>query len=78
MSMLQPSVVQVPDLRDMHMPSARSALHRLGLRARAVEPDGPRALLPSLTVAAQHPAPGTAAKRRTIVTLYLHVDGRVD
>jgi beta-lactam-binding protein with PASTA domain len=76
--MFQPSVVQVPDLRNMHVPSARSKLHYLGLRARAVEPDGPRAFLPSLTVAAQEPPPGTAAKRRSVVTLYLVADGGVE
>lgn len=70
-SMTQPSVVRVPAVCGMGPAAARSELHKLGLRAKAVEPDGQRAYLPSLHVAAQEPAPGTAAKRRTVVTMYL-------
>jgi len=67
-SMLQPSIVQVPDLRLMQPVTARSAVRRLGLRARAVRPEGPSG---DLLVRAQDPPPGTAAKRGTLVTLYL-------
>jgi beta-lactam-binding protein with PASTA domain len=67
-SMFQPSVVRVPDVRQMPTVAARSELRKLGLRASAVEPDGPRGYL---IVRAQDPAPGTSAKRGTVVTLYL-------
>ena len=67
-SMLQPSVVRVPELRQMAPVTARSVLRRLGLRARAVRPDGQGGYW---FVSAPDPAPGTAAKRGTVVTLYL-------
>jgi PASTA domain len=67
-SMLQPSVVRVPDVCQMRTVTARSQLRKLGLRARAVEPEGPGGYL---VVRAQDPAPGTEAKRHTVVTLYL-------
>jgi beta-lactam-binding protein with PASTA domain len=67
-SILQPSVVRVPDVRKTPTVTARSALRKLGLRARAVRPDGPSGYF---LVSAQDPAPGTAAKRGTVVTLYL-------
>lgn len=67
-SMFQPSVVRVPDLLGMHPVTARSAVRKLGLRARPVRPDGPSDYW---VVGAQDPAPGLAAKRGTVVTLYL-------
>jgi beta-lactam-binding protein with PASTA domain len=65
-SMLQPSVIRVPDVRGQHAVTARHQLRMLGLRVRAVEQDGP-----SDRVRATDPPPGTAAKRGTVVTLYL-------
>jgi len=67
-SMLQPSVVRVPDVSQMDAYDARRTLRMLGLRARAVRPDGPAG---HLVVRAQDPAPGVTAKRGTVVTLYL-------
>jgi beta-lactam-binding protein with PASTA domain len=66
--MLAPSVVAVPDVRQMGTVAASSALRKLGLRSRAVEPDGPGG---TLIVRAQDPVAGTQAKRGTVVTLYL-------
>jgi beta-lactam-binding protein with PASTA domain len=70
--MLAPSVVAVPDVRRMGTVAARSTLRKLGLRSRAVEPDGPRG---TLTVGAQDPVAGTQAKRGTVVILYLISSG---
>ena len=66
--MLQPSVVRVPDLRGETAAWARHQLRMRGLRVRAVEQDGPG---PSDYVRATDPVPGTAAKRGTVVTMYL-------
>ncbi len=67
-SMLQPSVVRVPDVRGEYTTGARHQLRMLGLRVRAVQPDGP---IMGRRVRAQEPAPGTNAKRGTVVRLYL-------
>lgn len=66
--MLQPSVVRVPDVRGEYAGAARHQLRMLGLRARAIEPAGP---IIGRRVRAQDPAPGTSAKRGTVVSLYL-------
>jgi len=66
--MLQPSVVRVPDVRGEYAGVARHQLRLRGLRARAIEPAGP---VIGSRVRAQDPAPGTNAKRGTVVRLYL-------
>jgi beta-lactam-binding protein with PASTA domain len=67
-SMLQPTVVRVPDLSEVGPVTASRQLRRLGLRPRTVRPESPGRYL---RVRAQEPAPGTDAKRGTVVTLYL-------
>lgn len=66
--MLQPSVVRVPDVRGEYTGGARHQLRMLGLRVRAIQPDGPAI---GRRVRAQEPASGTAARRGTVVRLYL-------
>lgn len=70
-SMLQPSVVRVPDVRGVYTGVARHQLRMLGLRVKAPQPGGP---VIARRVRAQDPAPGTDAKRGTVVTLYLVPD----
>ena len=66
-SMTQPSVVRVPDVRGLYTGGARHQLRMLGLKVRTVQPDGGLGRL----VRAQDPAPSTDAKRGTVVVLYL-------
>jgi beta-lactam-binding protein with PASTA domain len=73
--MLQPSVVRVPDVRGEYTAGARHQLRMLGLRVSAIQPDGPAI---GRRVRAQEPAPGTDAKRGTVVSLYLVPEGGVE
>lgn len=72
-SMLQPSVVTIPDVRGQKDAWARHQLRMLGLRVRAVED-----VVPSEYVRATDPPPGTSAKRATVVTMYLVPGESVD
>lgn len=64
-SMLQPSVVTIPDVRGQTDAWARHQLRVLGLRVRAVEE-----VVPSDYVRATDPPAGTSARRGTVVTMY--------
>jgi beta-lactam-binding protein with PASTA domain len=64
-SMLQPTIVTVPDVTGEVDAWARHLLRRLGLRVRAVED-----IVPSDYVRATDPPAGTQAKRGTVVTMY--------
>ena len=64
-SMLQPSVVTIPDVSGQTDAWARHQLRMLGLRVRAVEE-----VVPSDYVRSTDPPAGTSAKRGTVVTMY--------
>jgi beta-lactam-binding protein with PASTA domain len=73
-SMTQPSVVRVPDVGGHYTGTARHQLRMLGLRVKAVHPDGGM----GRRVRSQDPAPGSDAKRGTVVSLYLVPESGVE
>ena len=62
-------VVVVPDVRDMSVVEARSALARAALRFRVVEPAAAPPLAMRIVVS-QEPPPGRQVRKRSVVTVF--------